>query len=299
MSRSNILLGAALAGAAGIGFAANSTAAKLAYEGGSNPLTYLSLRSALAAALVLTIILVLGRSTKMPWRRRLAAIGLGAILTVYSYGLLAAIQFIPVALAVLIFYTFPLLTSIYMWISGRERPTWLSVGAILVAFFGLALALDVTSGQLNLEGVALAIMAALGITVVVVLNNRLVGTDDSRPITLHMMLSAMTLFVVITLVLGDFALPQTGLGWTGILVGTSAYAFAIVTIFIAMSYAGAVPAALSLNLEPVASMFFGFVILGQTLSALQISGAALVIAAVLSVRLADIRKPGYQGEPLS
>ena len=299
MSRPNILLGAALAGAAGIGFAANSTAAKLAYEGGSNPLTYLSLRSALAAALVLTIILVLGRSTKMPWRRRLAAIGLGAILAVYSYGLLAAIQFIPVALAVLIFYTFPLLTSIYMWVSGRERPTWLSVGAILVAFFGLALALDVTSGQLNLEGVALAIMAALGITVVVVLNNRLVGTDDSRPITLHMMLSAMTLFVVITLVLGDFALPQTGLGWTGILVGTSAYAFAIVTIFIAMSYAGAVPAALSLNLEPVASMFFGFVILGQTLSALQISGAALVIAAVLSVRLADIRKPGYQGEPLS
>jgi drug/metabolite transporter (DMT)-like permease len=299
MSRSNILLGAALAGAAGIGFAANSTAAKLAYEGGSNPLTYLSLRSALAAALVLTIILVLGRSTKMPWRRRLAAIGLGAILAVYSYGLLAAIQFIPVALAVLIFYTFPLLTSIYMWISGRERPTWLSVGAILVAFFGLALALDVTSGQLNLEGVALAIMAAFGITVVVVLNNRLVGTDDSRPITLHMMLSAMTLFVVITLVLGNFALPQTGLGWTGILVGTSAYAFAIVTIFIAMSYAGAVPAALSLNLEPVASMFFGFVILGQTLSALQISGAALVIAAVLSVRLADIRKPGYQGEPLS
>ena len=165
--------------------------------------------------------------------------------------------------------------------------------------FGLALALDVTSGQLNLEGVALAIMAALGITLVVVLNNRLVGTDDSRPITLHMMLSAMTLFVVVTLVLGDFALPQTGLGWTGILVGTSAYAFAIVTIFIAMSYAGAVPAALSLNLEPVASMFFGFVILGQTLSALQISGAALVIAAVLSVRLADIRKPGYQGEPLS
>jgi drug/metabolite transporter (DMT)-like permease len=299
MSRPNILLGAALAGAAGIGFAANSTAAKLAYEGGSNPLTYLSLRSALAAALVLTIILVLDRSTKMPWRRRLAAIGLGAILAVYSYGLLAAIQFIPVALAVLIFYTFPLLTSIYMWISGRERPTWLSVGAILVAFFGLALALDVTSGQLNLEGVALAIMAALGITVVVVLNNRLVGTDDSRPITLHMMLSAMTLFVVITLVLGNFALPQTGLGWTGILVGTSAYAFAIVTIFIAMSYAGAVPAALSLNLEPVASMFFGFVILGQTLSALQISGAALVIAAVLSVRLADIRKPGYQGEPLS
>jgi len=295
MSRSNILLGSVLAGAAGIGFAANSTAAKLAYEGGTNPLTFLTLRSALAALLVLSIILITRRSLQMPLRRRLAAFAIGAILALYSYGLLAAIQFIPVALAVLIFYTFPLLTSAYTWMSGRERPTLLSVTALLVAFGGLALALDFRGGQLNLEGVALAAMAALGITIVVILNNRLVGTSDSHPITLHMMLSATCLCALITLMRGDFVLPQTAAGWTSLAVGTSFYALAIVTVFIAMSLAGAVPTALSMNLEPLASMTFGFLILGQALSGLQLFGAGLVIAAVLSVRLAESRKPGPKG----
>jgi drug/metabolite transporter (DMT)-like permease len=295
MSRSNILLGSILAGAAGIGFAANSTAAKLAYEGGTNPLTYLTLRSALAALLVLIIILMTRRSLRMLPRRRFAALALGAILALHSYGLLAAIQFIPVALAILIFYTFPLLTSVYTWVSGRERPTVLSVVALVVAFAGLGLALDIRGGQLDVQGVALATVAALGMTVVVLLNDRLVGSEDSHPITLHMMLSATVLCGLITLLRGDFALPQTSTSWAGLAVGTSSYAVAIVTVFIAMSLAGPVPTALSMNLEPVASMTFGFLILSQTLTGLQLFGAGLVIAAVLSVRLADIRKPETQG----
>lgn len=292
MSRSNILLGSVLAGAAGIGFAANSTAAKLAYGGGTNPLTFLTLRSALATVLVLFIILITRRSLHMPLRRRLAAFGLGAILAAYSYALLAAIQFIPVALAILIFYTFPLLTAAFTWVTGRERPTVLSITALLIAFLGLGLALDIGGGKLNPEGIALAAFAALGITIVVILNNRLVGSEDSHPVTFHMMLSATTLCLVVILLLDDFALPQTGLGWASLGVGTAFYAAAIVTVFIAMSLAGAIPTALSMNLEPVASMTFGFLILDQILSGTQLLGAALVIAAVLSVRLADIRKTG-------
>lgn len=291
MSRANILLGSILAGAAGISMAANSAAAKLAYDDGSNPLTYLTLRTGMAAILVFAIVILTRRSLRMPLRRRLAAFGIGAVLALYSYGLLAAIEFIPVALAVLTFYTFPLLTSAWTWLSGREKPSALSVAALLVAFIGLALALDIRSGELNLTGVALALMGAIGVTVVMVLNNRLVGGSDSYPVTLNMMLSATVLCVLVTLVMDGFALPQTTPGWTSLTLGTSFYAAGIVTIFLAISLAGAVPTALSLNLEPVASMVFAFLILGQTLSGLQLFGAALVIGAVLSVRLADLRKP--------
>jgi len=295
MSRSNILLGSILAGSAGIGMAANSTAAKLAYEGGSNPLTYLTLRTALAAILVFTIIVLTRRSLRMPLRRRLAAFGIGAFLALYSYGLLAAIEHIPVALAVLIFYTFPLLTSAYTWVSGRERPNVMSVAALLVAFVGLALALDIQHDHLNLTGVALATMAAFGVTLVMILNSRLVGTADSYPVTLNMMLAATILCVLVTFALDGYALPETKLGWTSLAIGTSFYAAGIVTIFLAISLAGAVPTALSLNLEPIASMAFGFLILSQALTGLQLFGAGLVIAAVLSVRLADIRKPKSSG----
>lgn len=297
MSRSNILLGSILAGAAGIGFAANSTAAKLAYEGGTNPLTFLTLRSTLAALLVLTIVLLTQRSLYMPFRRRLAALGIGVILAAYSYGVLAAIQYIPVALAILIFYTLPLLTAAYTWISGRERPTILSVGALLVAFLGLALALDIGSGGMNPLGIALAAAAALGVTIVILLNNRLVGNADSYPVTLHMMFSATALCALVTVMLGDFTLPQTRTGWTSLGIGTAAYAAAITTVFIAVSLAGPVPVTLSMNLEPVASMALGFIVLGQLLSGVQLLGAGLVIASVLSVRLADIRKTGQQQFP--
>lgn len=290
MSRANILLGSVLAGTAGISMAANSTAAKLAYDGGSNPLTYLTLRTSLAAILVFAIVVLTRRSLRMPLRRRLAAFGMGAILALYSYGLLAAIEFIPVALAVLTFYTFPLLTSAWTWISGNEKPTVLSVTALIVAFIGLALALDIRGGDLNPTGIALALMAAVGVTVVMVLNNRIVKNEDSYPITLNIMLSATVLCVLVTFLFDGFAFPETGVGWTSLALGTSFYAAGIVTIFLAISLAGAVPTALSLNLEPVASMAFAFLILGQALSGLQLVGAVLVIGAVLSVRLADLRK---------
>lgn len=291
-----MLLGAALAGAAGIGFAANSTAAKVAYEGGTNPLTFLTLRSSLAAILVLVIILANRRSLAMPWRRRLAAFAIGGLLAIYSYGTLGSIQFIPVALAILILYTFPLLTSIYTWVSGQERPTFKSAGALLVAFFGLILALDIRGGELNLIGVGLAAMAAIGLTAVIILNNKLVGDGESQPITFHMMLSASIVFAVVTWIAGDYALPQTASGWAGFLIGPSAYAAAIVTIFVAISLAGPAPTAMTMNVEPVASLTFGFLILGQTLNGVQIFGAGLVIAAVLSLRLADIRIPGANME---
>ena len=290
MARSNILTGTALTFAAAIAFAGNSTAAKLAYEDGANPLTFLTMRSVLAGLLVVTIVLLTGRSLHMPLRRRIAALGIGVLATVYSYGLLSAIQFIPVALAVLIFYTFPLLTSLYTWISGREKPTMASIAALVVAFVGLVLALDVEGGHLNIEGVSLAFIAALGLTAVVLLNNRMVGASDPHPVTFHMMVSMTVISVIVALLSDGYTLPNSGSGWFHLTLGTSLYAIAIVTIFIAFALAGTIATSLTMNVEPVSSVILGFLVLGQALTAWQIAGVALVIAAVLSVRLADMRR---------
>jgi len=73
-------------------------------------------------------------------------------------------------------------------------------------------------------------------------------------------------------------------------LGTSLYAIAIVTIFIAFALAGTIATSLTMNVEPVSSVILGFLVLGQALTAWQIAGVALVIAAVLSVRLADMRR---------
>ena len=285
MSRTNSLVGVALAIAAAVSFAANTTLSRIAYDGGSNVMTVLTVRTILAGTVVLALLTLSRGPMKLPPRQRLAAFGIGLILAIYSFGMMSSIKFIPVALAVLIFYTYPLLTTVYLWLSGRERPTWTSGAAVIVAFIGLMLALDIRSGSLNPQGVALAALAALGITAVIILNSRLVGGGDSRPVTLHMMASAAIVYTSVTLALGEFALPAGAPGWWAFSAGPVFYAFAITALFIAMSKLGPFRTTLTMNLEPISSMVFGFALLGQVLTGWQMFGAGLVIAAVSIVQM--------------
>ncbi len=285
MSRTNSLVGIALATVAAVSFAANTTLARIAYDGGSNVMTYLTVRTILAGLVVLALLTLSRGPLGLPPGKRLAAFGIGAVLALYSFGMLSSIKFIPVALAVLIFYTYPLLTTVYLWLTGGERPNWTSGAALIIAFVGLILALDIGGAALDLRGVAYATLAAVGVTTVIILNSRLVGGGDSRPVTLHMMASAAIVYTAVTLALGDWALPAGAPGWWGFIGGPAFYAAAIITFFIAMARLGPFRAALTMNLEPVSSMVFGFALLGQVLTGWQLLGAGLVIAAVFTVQV--------------
>ena len=285
MPRINSLAGVALVTAAAVSFAANTTLSRIAYDSGSNVMTVLTMRTILAGVVVLALLSLSRGPLKLPPRKRLAAFSIGLVLALYSFGMMSSIKFIPVALAVLIFYTYPQLTTIHLWLNGGERVNWWSGAALIVAFIGLILALDIRGGSLNPQGVALATLAALGVTTVIILNNRLVGGGDSRPVTLHMMTSAAIVYTLITLAFGEVSLPAGAPGWWAFLAGPAFYAFAITTLFIAISRLGPIRTTLTMNLEPISSMIFGFLLLGQVLTVWQMFGAGLVIAAVATVQI--------------
>jgi drug/metabolite transporter (DMT)-like permease len=139
-----------------VSFAVNSTLAAIAYQHGANPLSALTLRTA-AAALTVAIILRLWRvPVTLSGRIKLIGIGLGGFLAAYSYGVLGAIEHLPVALVVLTFYLYPMLTGFGAWITGQEPISPKLVIALLTAFAGLALALDVFGRSLSLTGIAMA-----------------------------------------------------------------------------------------------------------------------------------------------
>ena len=87
--------------------------------------------------------------------------------------------------------------------------------AILLAIVGLALALDVRGSNLNVTGVSLAFLAAVGLSVVVAVSSRVFGNGDARPVTLYMSAAASVLLLLLCAASGDFAFPQTGPGWIG------------------------------------------------------------------------------------
>ena len=77
-------------------------------------------------------------------------------------------------------------------------------------------------------------------------------------------------------------LPQTGLGWTGFVGSAAFYAFAMITFFVAISMIGPVSASLMSYVEPIVAAGLGMALLGERLSAFQVIGIAIVIAALIA-----------------
>lgn len=278
--------GFVLAAAVALAFAGNTAAARIAFDGGTTPLTMNASRLAVAGLLLLLVLKATGVQTALPLRKRLIAWALGPLMFFYQFALLSALETIPLALAILIFYTFPIMTGIVSWTTGREPLTLRGGASVLVAFVGLALALDISGGQLHPMGVALAALSALGLTAMLQFNHRLVGGGDSRPVTLNMIASATLTGALVVAIEGGVVLPVDVIGWSAFTVSALMFSFAVINMFVAMTLTGPVRMALTMNLEPIASMLLGVFLLSQPLTLVQVAGGALVIIAVLMVRLA-------------
>jgi len=266
---------------AAMSFAFNTALASIAYEHGATPLSVLTYRIALAVIALYVVLRIQRVPIRLAPRQRNAALALGVILGAYSYGLLGAIPYMPVALAVLTFYLYPLFVGLASWILGREKMTWALGGALIVAFSGLALALDLGGGTLNPIGFAHALGGAILITVLVLLNSKMVGSGDSRPVSLHMLFTGFLSYAVCDVIAGEFPLPVDPAGWAAYLSVGLFYSFSIVSMFIAISWIGTVRTALIMNMEPITSVFLGIMILGQPMSATQLLGAAIVVSAIV------------------
>jgi drug/metabolite transporter (DMT)-like permease len=285
VARSREWAGIVLALAAAVAFALSNASASLAYHSGSNPLTVAAIRFVLPTAALVVWLRLRGVPLGLPARDGWIALGLGAVTAAYTWALLSAIGAIPLALAILVFYLFPLVTAVILAVFGWEKLGWPTVAATVLAFVGLALALDPQGGNFHIEGVALALVAALALGIVIAVSSRVIRAGDSRPVTLYMAAVAAVLLILLCAALGKFALPQTTLGWVGF-IGTSVlYAFAIIAFFIAISMIGPVRPSLLSYAEPVIAAGLGVIMLGEALVPIQIAGIALVIAALVGATL--------------
>ena len=277
-----------------ISFATNSTLARISYDYGATPLSVVTWRTALAAFSVLVILKLWKVPIVLPVRIRWTAIGMGALVALYSYGLLGSIQHIPVALAVLTFYLYPILTSIGSWALGQERMTLRIMVCLIAAFIGLGTALDIV-GSFNFVGISMASGAAVVFTVILLITNNLVAGQDSRPISLHMLSSATVIYIMINLYVNDVSLPSSVEGVAAYIGAGIFYAFAIIGMFVGIAKIGAIRTALLMNFEPVASIVLGVILLDQILTPLQLAGAGLVIGAIVVAALGKdpkVRKTG-------
>ena len=272
----------------GVAFASSTSLAAFSYRGGATPLAVVLARSCVAFALLYWVLGAHGVPRRLPMPQRRHALLLGVIFAGYSFGVLSAIQYMPVGLVVATFYTFPILVGLVEWWSGRQAFSGRTALGLLLAFAGLLLALDVFGATLNRVGLSLCLLGAVGVTVVMTLSAKVRGTGDSRPVTLHMLASAITIFSLVALTHGGVSLPHTPLTVAAFVGAALTYSFGIITLFVVLAKIGPVKASLLMNIEPVTSVLLGYLLLGQELRPLQLCGIGLVVVAVLSVESAKL-----------
>src|SRR3546814_97794 len=117
-------LGLALAVASAIGYGTMITATRLSYDAGSNPLTLICARAAVPAAILALLMLARGSAFALRpgalWP--VAGIALGQLGITIGY--LSAVAYIPVSLAALVFYAYPVLVAGLLPLTGRGGVGW-------------------------------------------------------------------------------------------------------------------------------------------------------------------------------
>ena len=251
------------------------------YDAGSNPSTILMLR-AMVTTTIIAIVLLFGRRLRLlSPRDEINCLISGVMFMFAGIGLLTAFSISPVSIVVLVLYLFPLLTTFFDAIASRRLPGKMTLILMLVALFGLGLALEAGEQVLNFYGLGLALLAAISVAATFVWNNHILGHIDPEQITFRMFSVNLVIFTLYVIFSGSFAMPADNQHLIILIFILACFAVAFMSMFRAAQMAGPVRASMIMNLEPVASIFLSVIILAESINAMQAFGAALVLAAVL------------------
>jgi drug/metabolite transporter (DMT)-like permease len=272
--------GLTLAVMAAMSLAFITTFAKLTYQNGSTPLTLITFR-ALTGVIVL---LILARLFEGPLKIERKAIpsllmsGLG--LGMITFGYMSSVAYIPVGLAALIFYLFPLILLVYEAIHDRRRPGIRRITAFAMAFVGLALALGPSMENLDIRGVAFAFFGGLGSVVFFIGGQK--ASNSLGPLGIGAISNVMILPIAAAVMFAfdAYALPDTDIGWSALLLACLAYLLGVSFQLGAVRFAKPSEAGLIHNIEPVVSIAIAWFVLNEVLSPIQLVGVALVILSI-------------------
>ena len=250
-------------------------------------------------------------------RRQIAVtIGLGALFTGNAGTYYAALETLPVPLASVLVYTYPVIVALLSLRFATRLPGRRPWAALALAMTGVVLTLggiDVTTAP-PVEGIVLVMLSSLIVSIWTVASARLSGerrdrlghedagttrsTGDAAVTTAIMITSSAIVFSGMSVAGGGSMDPADvpAAAWPGVFaIGFLASFLAIQAFYAATRRIGAAQAALLATVEPVIIIVLAWVFLGQRLEPIQMVGAILIIVSVIVAQTAP--RPHGAPEP--
>ena len=217
LTRQRFWLGSAAALMSAVSFSSNVALSKLAYDFGTNLHALNLIRASVFLGCLIVAVWLSGSQVSIKRAEIYRCLILGVLLCAEMYLLLASILFIPVALAILVFYTYPIMIALWTWRSGQSDFSYFGLGVIALAFMGLIIALtgsdSLLAGWDVRYGIALALIAAICLAALLLLSERVLERLPAKIMMLYMLLSATAVVGFVSLFIVELTWPTSPVGW--------------------------------------------------------------------------------------
>jgi drug/metabolite transporter (DMT)-like permease len=280
-----------LVGIAAVLFAFNGIVSKVVLTAGIGPYGLTAMRSSVAFLVFLVIKLASKKCVTVPNIKDLPALAIysasGFLVVPITY--LYSIERLPVGIALLIEYVAPVFVAVWAALIDRRnsrRGVWVG---LIFCIIGLSLAVRVWEDlAFNPSGIAYALIAAIALATSYISGSRIVATQGSVNANIY----AFGFSAIVT----TAAQP-----WHGLRIDVftrQAHGLPVWLLCIDIIILGTVLPYLMLleglrrstatitsvisTLEPIAAVFFAWLLLNQRLGALQITGASILMLGILT-----------------
>lgn len=271
-------------------FGAMAIFARQAYDGGADITAVLFLRFLIAAPCMALLM----RLRRQSWPRGRVLAGLVAMGGIgyvgQSLSFFTALTLASASLVALLLYAYPAIVTVLSAALFGTRLTPARIGALVVALAGTAL---IVGPELSGRpaGVALGAAAAVIYSVYILAGSRLTPLAGALPSAAVVMASAAAVYTVVAAVQRP-SLPSTAGSWAAVVaIALVSTVVAITTFFAGMERLGATDASTLSTIEPVVTVVLAWLVLDERLSAAQVIGAVLVLAAVVVLARATAPPP--------
>jgi drug/metabolite transporter (DMT)-like permease len=260
---------------------------KFAFAAGVNITTIISVRFVVAALLLGLVLKARRVPLRLPLPQVLAvcamgAVGYGGMSLLFANGL----HDVSASLAGMLLYTYPAIVTLLSFLLREECFDAWKGGALLICMAGLYLVLGVSYAGTRPAGVVSILGAAFIYSVYILLGNRLLKRIDPLVAATYICASTGLAFCLFGLATGTLQVSLPVQGWIAILGITVFPTFiGIVCFLTGLKLVGASRASILCTLEPFLTVLLSFLLLGERVSWLQISGGALILAGVLALQL--------------
>jgi drug/metabolite transporter (DMT)-like permease len=188
-----------------------------------------------------------------------------------------------VANATLLANLAPIFVTLAAWLLWRKKPTMMFLAGLAAALTGVMLLIGGDFGHSGkaLLGDALGVVTAMFYAAYQLTVTRLRGTISTARIMAVSSVVTAALLLPLALLSGELFFPASATGWIKV------FALAVISqvagqslIAYAMAHLPATLSSVGLLLQPVMAGLFAWILLGETLGAIAIAGAVLVLIGI-------------------